>query len=54
MAGTGRGWHGDPEGHRRAGRKGGRVSSGNFKNDPKRASIAGQRGGQKRSRSQGS
>jgi uncharacterized protein len=47
----GRGWHGDPEGHARAGRKGGRVSSGNFKKDPKRASEAGRRGGQKSSRS---
>lgn len=51
MKGKGRGWHGDPEGHAKAGRKGGRVSSGNFKNDPKRASDAGRRGGQKSSRS---
>lgn len=65
----GRGWHGDPQGHRKAGqkggkqtakthdesfyseigRKGGRVSSGNFKFDPKRAALAGQRGGRSRS-----
>lgn len=28
MAGKGRGWHGDSEGHARAGRKGGKASSG--------------------------
>ncbi len=64
----GRGWHGDSDGHRLAGSKGGqatleemgaefyseigksggRVSPGNFKNDPKRASIAGQKGGRAR------
>ena len=63
-ASKGRGWHGDPDGHRVAGSKGGlatleemgadfyseigktggKVSPGNFKNDPKRASIAGQKG----------
>ncbi len=42
-----RGWHGDPEGHARAGRKGGQVSGGNFKNNPKRASEAGKIGGQR-------
>ncbi len=42
---TGKGWHGDPEGHARAGRKGGMVSSGNFKNDPSRAAHAGRKGG---------
>jgi general stress protein YciG len=36
--GPGRGWHGDPEGHARAGRKGGKASSGNFRNNPSRAS----------------
>ena len=36
--GKGRGWHGDPAGHARAGRKGGKASSGNFKNNPARAS----------------
>lgn len=30
----GRGWHGDPKGHARAGRLGGQVSGGNFKNRP--------------------
>lgn len=30
----GRGWHGDPAGHARAGRLGGQVSGGNFKNRP--------------------
>lgn len=43
----GRGWHGDPEGHARAGRLGGQKSGGNFKNDRKRASEAGRRGGSK-------
>jgi uncharacterized protein len=41
--GPGRGWHGDPEGHARAGQLGGRKSGGNFKNDPKRASAAASR-----------
>lgn len=41
----GKGWHGDPAGHAQAGRKGGAVSSGNFKNNPKRAAAAGQIGG---------
>ena len=64
----GRGWHGDPDGHRLAGAKGGQAtfeemgaefysqigraggakSPGNFKNDPKRASIAGRKGGKAR------
>jgi len=44
---VGKGWHGDPEGHARAGRKGGQASSGNFKNDTKRAAAAGRLGGQK-------
>lgn len=63
--GKGKGWHGDPMGHARAGkkggqatasthdetfyseigRKGGRVSPGNFANNPKRAAAAGRRGG---------
>lgn len=30
----GRGWHGDSKGHARAGRLGGQVSGGNFKNRP--------------------
>lgn len=66
----GRGWHGDSEGHARAGRiggekvasergesfyseigkKGGKESPGNFKNDPARASKAGRKGGQRSSR----
>ncbi len=61
----GRGWHGDTDGHKRAGKKGGlttasthntsfyskigkkggQTSTGNFKHDPERARIAGQRGG---------
>lgn len=43
---AGRGWHGDSEGHARAGSKGGKLSSGNFKNDPSRAAVAGKLGGQ--------
>ena len=42
---AGKGWHGDPEGHARAGRKGGMASSGNFKNNPSRAAEAGRLGG---------
>jgi len=42
---TGKGWHGDSSGHARAGRKGGMMSSGNFRNDPKRAAEAGRLGG---------
>lgn len=42
---SGKGWHGDSKGHARAGRKGGSVSSGNFKNDPRRAALAGRIGG---------
>jgi general stress protein YciG len=42
---TGKGWHGDPAGHARAGRKGGMKSSGNFRNNPERAAAAGRRGG---------
>lgn len=61
----GRGWHGDPDGHKKAGQKGGlatarshdssfysqigskggRASTGNFKNDPERARAAGRKGG---------
>ncbi len=42
---VGKGWHGDSAAHAAAGRKGGSVSSGNFKNDPKRAAAAGRIGG---------
>src|ERR1700761_926158 len=42
---AGKGWHGDSEGHARAGRKGGKASSGNFKNNPQRAAAAGRLGG---------
>src|SRR6267154_568884 len=42
---NGKGWHGDSEGHARAGRKGGKASSGNFKNNPQRAVAAGRVGG---------
>lgn len=50
MAGKGRGWHGDPEGHARAGRKGGKAQGrknnpGNFANDRQKASEAGKKGG---------
>lgn len=41
----GKGWHGDSAGHAAAGRKGGKMSSGNFKNNPKRALEAGKVGG---------
>jgi general stress protein YciG len=43
--GVGKGWHGDPQGHAKAGHKGGIKSSGNFRNDPKRAAAAGRMGG---------
>lgn len=65
MANKGRGWHGDPAGHKKAGQKGGlstarthdskfyseigskggRASTGNFKNNPERAREAGRKGG---------
>ena len=41
----GRGWHGDPEAHAAAGRKGGKMSSGNFKRNHERAAAAGKIGG---------
>ena len=44
-AGVGKGWHGDAAAHAAAGRKGGQISSGNFKNDPERAAAAGKKGG---------
>ena len=44
-ASKGKGWHGDPEAHAKAGRKGGQMSSGNFKHNPKRAAEAGRKGG---------
>jgi general stress protein YciG len=64
----GQGWHGDSEGHAKAGKKGGeatarskgptfyeeigskggKVSPGNFKNDPERARQAGKKGGEAR------
>lgn len=37
----GRGWHGDPAGHAKAGRLGGKVSGGNFAKDREKASRAG-------------
>jgi hypothetical protein len=50
--GPGRGWHGDPEGHARAGRKGGqsqgrRNNPGNFANNIEKAREAGRIGGSK-------
>lgn len=42
---VGKGWHGDSEGHAKAGSKGGKMSSGNFKHDPSRAAAAGKLGG---------
>ena len=42
---TGKGWHGNSEAHAIAGRKGGQMSSGNFKHDPARAAAAGRKGG---------
>ncbi len=42
---AGKGWHGDPEGHARAGKRGGTKSPGNFKNNPERAVAAGKLGG---------
>lgn len=67
MAGKGRGWHGDANGHKKAGkkgglstaathdsefyskigRKGGKVSSGNFAHNPERAKEAGRKGGKR-------
>lgn len=44
--GQGKGWHGDPEGHAKAGKKGGEQSGGNFKNDREKASEAGRKGGE--------
>lgn len=44
--GQGKGWHGDPEGHAQAGKKGGEQSGGNFKNDREKASEAGRKGGE--------
>ncbi len=38
----------DKEFYARIGAKGGALSGGNFKHDPKRAAAAGKRGGQKR------
>lgn len=45
MAGQGRGWHGDSQGHARAGQLGGKVSGGNFANDREKASSAGKSSG---------
>ena len=42
---VGKGWHGDPEGHARAGKRGGAKSPGNFKHNPERAVAAGRVGG---------
>ncbi len=42
---VGKGWHGDPAGHAKAGKKGGMKSPGNFKNNPERAAAAGKLGG---------
>lgn len=67
----GKGWHGDPRGHAKAGRKGGqatakthgedfyrkigakggKVSPGNFRFNPRRAREAGRKGGRARGRS---
>lgn len=49
----GRGWHGDPEGHAEAGRKGGMSQGkennpGNFANDREKAREAGRKGGMAR------
>ena len=44
----GRGWHGDPEGHREAGRKGGQMSSGKFKEGSEWARRQGRKGGESR------
>lgn len=40
-----KGWHGDPEGHAKAGRKGGIKSSGKFVAGSERAKEAGRLGG---------
>lgn len=47
---SGRGWHGDSEGHAKAGRKGGRASSGSFRKGSERAREAGRKGGRARAR----
>ncbi len=46
MAGQGRGWHGDSEGHRKAAKK----SSGKFTEGSQRASQAGKHGAEARNR----
>jgi general stress protein YciG len=45
MAGQGKGWHGNSAGHAAAGRLGGQVSGGNFKNDREKAAAAGRASG---------
>lgn len=45
QTGPGKGWHGDSEGHSKAGKKGGQLSSGNFRYHPERAAAAGRKGG---------
>ncbi len=48
----GRGWHGDPEGHAKAGSMQGQENNpGNFANDPGKAKRAGQKGGESAQRS---
>jgi general stress protein YciG len=42
MAGVGKGWHGDPEGHARAGQKGGEIVSRNREH----MAAIGRKGGQ--------
>lgn len=43
----GKGWHGDSEGHARAGKLGGLKSSGKFAKGSERARKAGKKGGGK-------
>lgn len=44
-----RGWRGDPEGHRNAGRKGGQARKNQIANDPSQSySMLGRKGGEAR------
>lgn len=46
-----RGWHGDPEGHRNAGKKGGQARKNQISKDPSQSySMLGRKGGEARKR----
>jgi general stress protein YciG len=48
MAKDKRGWYGDPVGHARAGRLGGKASTGKFQKGSERAREAGRKGGSRK------